>query len=860
MKNQEQQSNGLDDLIKTIHFTESISTKIHRLRDEADILRTVNEQFEQSEHYIGTILLLTEDGESLEILHSSLSSGILKEMEKAARVLLDTYRIDLQKSTIFNQVVRKGQTVQVTGADIIGELVSEKIADLVTDVMGLSREPSLLTPLYRNAKIVGALTITSPELSEEFIPSVRNLAEHISTALEYADEYAERKRAEQALMESEERLRTIFRNASDVIIYLDESGKIIDENGRAEYFFGYSRERLVGKNFTEVGILKREDIPDMVGLFNRAVSSGEITTFIAFQGMHRDGSVLYIEATISVVRKGNTMEGILVHLRDTTARKLAEEALRESEAKWRSLAENVPDIITTVNREGTILFTNHTALGVTPQQAIGMNFFDYLLPGDSELVQEAIEQIFLTGRLPSELEVRGSGEDDVTCWYACRFGPIERDGEMVAMNVIATDVTERKNSEDEIMQRNRELNTLNAIARIVNQSLTLEEILNNALDMMLEILDIKNACVVLIDSDIEYLTLEVHRGMSADLVEAFSQLKVSEGLIGRAVRSRETIYIESLPDSLELIAGSAFRRLVNEQRLKSMVVVPLQARGKVLGVMCAMSHGEHGFTYEERDLLNTIGIEISNAVEYAQLLDEASRAEALEELDRLRTELLASVSHELRTPLTAIKGIAGTLVQSDVEWDTATQKDFLETIDRETDTLTHIVDDLMEMSQLEAGIMKMEKKPSKISSIVRQLSEQLKTTTLKHVFESNVPSDLPSIYADEIRIGEVIVNLVANAASYSEKGTRILLDAQQVDGHIVVNVTDQGIGIIPEHIDKVFDRFYRLESGIARRRGGTGLGLSICKGIVEAHDGNIWVASSPSGGSKFSFSLPIVNE
>ena len=271
-----------------------------------------------------------------------------------------------------------------------------------------------------------------------------------------------------------------------------------------------------------------------------------------------------------------------------------------------------------------------------------------------------------------------------------------------------------------------------------------------------------------------------------------------------------------------------------------------------------MTHGDRIFSYEEQELLTTIGLEVSTAVENAQLLDEASRAEALEELDRLRTELLASVSHELRTPLTAIEGIAGTLVQSDVKWNAEMQKDFLETINLESDRLTHIVEDLMEMSQLEAGIMKMEKKTSKMSTIVSQLRNQLKTLTKEHRFKANVPKNLPAIYVDEIRIGEVITNLVENAAAYSEKGTRIKLDAERVANNIVVHVTDHGIGIKDEHIDKVFDRFYRLESGVARRRGVTGLGLSICKGIVEAHDGMIWVEGNPDRGSRFSFSLPII--
>ncbi|MBM4315839.1 MAG: ATP-binding protein, partial [Deltaproteobacteria bacterium] len=112
---------------------------------------------------------------------------------------------------------------------------------------------------------------------------------------------------------------------------------------------------------------------------------------------------------------------------------------------------------------------------------------------------------------------------------------------------------------------------------------------------------------------------------------------------------------------------------------------------------------------------------------------------------------------------------------------------------------------------------------------------------------------------DEMRIGEIITNLVSNAAAYSDEGTRITLEAEAVDGHITLSVSDEGIGIPPEYIEKVFDQFFRLESGVARRKGGTGLGLSICKGIVKAHSGEIWVESEPGKGSVFRFKLPVMN-
>lgn len=247
--------------------------------------------------------------------------------------------------------------------------------------------------------------------------------------------------------------------------------------------------------------------------------------------------------------------------------------------------------------------------------------------------------------------------------------------------------------------------------------------------------------------------------------------------------------------------------------------------------------------------------------EQKQLEAQASRSRELEEINKLRDSLLASVSHELRTPLTVIKGIADTLVQTDVEWDRETEQDFLRTINRESDVLTHIIEDLMQMSRMEAGITRMSQAETSIDVIMNEISEQLNSIVHDHHLQIRVLRQLPGIYADRMHIGQVITNLVSNAVAYSDKGTLITLDAKLADDEtIVIDVTDQGIGIAPEHTDKIFDRFFRLEPGIARRRGGTGLGLAISKEIVERHGGRIWVDSKLGEGSKFSCSFPVIQD
>ena len=207
---------------------------------------------------------------------------------------------------------------------------------------------------------------------------------------------------------------------------------------------------------------------------------------------------------------------------------------------------------------------------------------------------------------------------------------------------------------------------------------------------------------------------------------------------------------------------------------------------------------------------------VIDITERKQAEEQASQSRELHEVEKLRGALLDSVSHELRTPLAAIRGIADTLVQPDVQWDSDTAQDFLHTIKRETDILTRIVDDLVQMSQLEAGIESTERQYSLISVVMIHLKEELRYLARNHNLQVNVPDDLPVINIDEVRIGQVITNLVKNAVHNSEKGTMISVETAARDDQLIVTVSDEGIGILPEHIDKVFERFYRFEPGMWR--------------------------------------------
>jgi signal transduction histidine kinase len=223
----------------------------------------------------------------------------------------------------------------------------------------------------------------------------------------------------------------------------------------------------------------------------------------------------------------------------------------------------------------------------------------------------------------------------------------------------------------------------------------------------------------------------------------------------------------------------------------------------------------------------------------------------------MKSQLLATVSHELRTPLASIKGFATTLLRRDVDWDEVSRREFLSIIDEESDRLSELIANLLDMSRIEAGTLRVELEPTDLLPIIQETVAEFQVMTRIHRFWTNLPSVLPLVQADPRRARQIMRNLVENAVKYSPEGGQIAIVAQGVAGMVQVSVSDEGLGIEPQHLDHVFDRFYQVDSASTRKVGGSGLGLSICKAILKAHEGEIWAQSQIGVGSTFHFTLPI---
>ncbi len=227
------------------------------------------------------------------------------------------------------------------------------------------------------------------------------------------------------------------------------------------------------------------------------------------------------------------------------------------------------------------------------------------------------------------------------------------------------------------------------------------------------------------------------------------------------------------------------------------------------------------------------------------------------ELEEIKSQLLSTVSHELRTPLASIKGFATTLLRRDVAWDEDTRREFLSIIDEESDRLSELIGNLLDMSRIEAGELPVEPEPTDLRPIIEETAAEFQMMTGQHRIGTDLPSEMPLVMADPRRARQVLRNLVENAVKYSPDGGEIWILAQEREGEWQVSVRDTGMGIEADQLDRIFDRFYQVDSASTRKVGGSGLGLSISRAIVEGHGGCIWADSEPGSGSTFHFTLPL---
>ncbi|MCZ2148576.1 MAG: DUF4118 domain-containing protein [Bryobacterales bacterium] len=284
--------------------------------------------------------------------------------------------------------------------------------------------------------------------------------------------------------------------------------------------------------------------------------------------------------------------------------------------------------------------------------------------------------------------------------------------------------------------------------------------------------------------------------------------------------------------------------------------LPLKTNKGTIGVLGLWPHGlRAALSAERRELLSAFADQAALAISRALLAEEARHAELLQETGKLQTALLNSISHNLRTPLASVSGALNTLIEDGDLLDAATQRELLDTAQEEARRLNGLVQNLLDMTRLEGGAVRVKREPCHVQDVIGAALAQLGEPARRRQVDVILPPDPPLVTMDFVLIAQVLVNLLDNAFKYSPADTPVTVAASMDSVFLEVKVTDEGQGIAKEDEERVFEKFFRAPA--AGRAGGAGLGLSICKGFVEAHGGRIWAKRLEPQGTEAGFALPM---
>ena len=459
-------------------------------------------------------------------------------------------------------------------------------------------------------------------------------------------------------------------------------------------------------------------------------------------------------------------------------------------------------------------------------------------------LKEGVEMLGL-GELGYRVEVRGSEE------MRSLAASFNRMAEAVQVS--------REDMEERVRERTAELHTLNRMAASLRRMSDPEEILRHALETCLEFTGYEMGWCYLVEED--GVTLRYMRCQPEVAGELPVTITPGKGEWGRILARKKPVFVgasgESPPPGLRgLLSEGAF------------VILPLCSPGRTVGLLCLGSPGRGSLTPDARRTLEAIadevGIALDNAILYRELreyVEELERANReLRSVDEMKSNFISAVTHELKQPLSLIGGFAQTLYDY---YDSLTYEEemqALRVILERTRFLTSLVDDLLDLSLLEIGHVKLHKEEFDLVELASRLAEEYRNRGEGQPIVVDFPRDFPRLVADARRMEQVLSNLLSNAVKFSEGRGEIRVCGEVIGDRVQVKVMDQGVGIDPLQIPRIFDRFYQVDASTRRQYPGVGLGLFICRQLVEAHGGRIWAENRPEGGAVFTFEMPLSPE
>ncbi len=606
-------------------------------------------------------------------------------------------------------------------------------------------------------------------------------------------------------------LHTLMDSSPDHIYFKDTESKFIRINRALANQFGL-KNPADAQQKTDFDFFTREHAQQAYRDERNIIESGKPVEGKQEKETWPDGQDTWVSTTKVPIRdRDGRIQGTCGISRDMTQYYRAEQALRDSEAKWRSLVQSVPDIIVTMNLAYQLEFLNRipTGLGLTIPDIIGKSIFDFLNVEHHHIFRKACSKVIETGEVATyEAQGQISGN-----WYTSCLGPIKREQQLVGFVMTSTDITARKQAEIELQNSESRFRTA---------------VLNAPLPVMIhaedgEVILVSRAWTELTGYKLEDIPTvsrwleQTNREKADDIRQHLAQLYNSTARIAEGEYE---------------IFTSTGKTQIWEFSSSLLGILP---DGRYLGISMALN--------------------ITERIRVQQTMQQAK--ETAEYASRAKSDFLANMSHELRTPLNAIIGFSEILRDELVGSINPEQKECVNDIHTSGQHLLEMINDILDLSKIEAGKMVLHPETFTIAEAVEELNTIIKALVGKKNLHLNVSyNENGKIEADRTKFKQIFYNLLSNAVKFTPDNGEITTRLELTPTELCVEVIDTGIGIAKEHLGKLFAPFTQIDTSKSRQYGGTGLGLALTQRLIELHCGDISVRSTEGKGSNFTFRIP----
>lgn len=699
-----------------------------------------------------------------------------------------------------------------------------------------------------------------------------NAAGNVGGIVMYTEDISARKLGEMALRESDAKYRTLFEHAPEGILIADPESHYLDANAGICKLLGYTREELITLDAT--AIVAPEEFPHIESALETLESAAEHHREWRFR--RKDGSTFEAEVDVTTMPDGT----YLALVRDITERKQAEAALRASMEQLRFVADHAPVLLAQCSHDRRYKFVNQgyaELFGLKPAEILGRHPRE-LLGEAAYAVASPHMDLALSGQSTGydfSLPATPAGARRLAVSYAP-----ERDATGAVLGFIAaiSDITQRKQAEEDLAQRATELAAINSLSSGLSHAP----------------LDLKLRARLALDG--------LTRAISPDLALLFLRegeelVLLQSSTVGEGTRPREEVVHQVGTHLCDLAAkeGRAiFSRDIHRDPgstwdgckaagLQSFAALPLKSGDEDIGVLVLASAAERDFELRSA-FLETLAAQVAARLQNA-LLHERLRAyatslehrvaertallrEANEDLalavehaqsaDRAKSAFLSAMSHELRTPLNSVIGFTGVLLQGLVGELEPRQQEPLRIVQRNGRHLLALINDVLDLSKIEARELRLSHLPFDLTKVIQETLESMAPTAAAkglRLTQALQVEALPCV-GDSRRVTQILLNLLSNALKFTEQGT-VDLSLTHGGGLARIAVQDTGPGIAERDLPRLFQEFEQLDTGLARRSDGTGLGLALSRRLARLMGGDILVESTLTQGSTFTLLLPL---